>query len=372
MKIGIDARLYGAAHRGLGRYTQKLIENLEKIDNHNQYFIYLQKDGLISYQPQNKNFQKVLADWRVYSWSEQIIFPRLLKKYNLDLMHFTHFNAPLFYREKFSVTIHDLIISHYPDSRATTINPLLYKIKLFFYQLVIKSAAKRAKKIIAVSNYTKNDIIKLFKISPNKIAVTYEGVDLPQDQRTDCRSVLAALDIAGDYLLYVGSAYPHKNLEKLIFAFQIIAQDKNNFQLVLVGRIDYFYQRLKNEIKNLDLQSKVIFTDYINDEQLACLYQRARAYVFPSLMEGFGLPPLEAQNYGLPVISSSASCLPEILGDSAIYFNPLNMQDMADKIKLILENKVLRNELVSKGIDNVSRYSWAQCAQETLNIFNQL
>ncbi|MBI5766057.1 glycosyltransferase family 4 protein [Candidatus Falkowbacteria bacterium] len=379
MKIGIDARLYGAKHGGIGRYAQKLIEHLEKIDlpaealaqagTENQYFIFLQKNNFSEYQPRNKNFSKVLADFRAYGWREQILFPKLLNKHNLDFVHFTHFNAPIFYHKKFIVTIHDLIISHYPDSRATTLNPFLYKIKLFFYNIVINHAAKGAEKIIAVSEYTKNDIIKFLKVAPEKISVTYEGFDLPKDIDRDCQNIIQHFGINGEYILYVGSAYPHKNLEKLLMAFKKIVEAKNDLKLVLVGKKNYFYERLEQEIKKLNLQNNVILAGYCDDNQLACLYKNAKAYVFPSLIEGFGLPPLEAQSYGVPVASSNAACLPEILGDSVLYFDPKNINDMAEKISQIINDENLRNDLINKGFENLKKYSWENCAKETLDLY---
>lgn len=370
MKIGIDARLYGTKHRGIGRYSQKLIENLEKIDQKNQYVVFLSKDNFFDFKPQNKNFKKVLVDSRVYSWQEQILFPLMLKKYKFDFIHFFHFNVPFFYRQRFIVTIHDLIISHYPSSRATTLNPLLYKIKLFFYQLIVKSTVRRAQKIIAISEFTKNDIVRLLKADDKKIQVIYEGIGTLKETTADCQMVLDNLSIKNKYLLYVGSAYPHKNLSKLLFVLAEMIKSRPDLKLVLVGEINYFYKQIKNEIKNLDLELNVILTDYINDDKLVCLYKKAEAYVFPSLIEGFGLPPLEAQNYNLPVISSNSSCLPEILGQSAIYFNPEDSIEMLEKINLLLDDEKLRQELIIKGRENIKKYSWQKCAEETLDIYN--
>ncbi|MEK7653131.1 MAG: glycosyltransferase family 1 protein [Patescibacteria group bacterium] len=370
MTIGIDARLYGTRHRGIGRYIEKLIENLEKIDSENQYVVFLQKSNFNEYQPKNPNFKRELADFRAYSIKEQVIFPRILKKHQFNLVHFPHFNVPIFYRGKFVVTIHDLIISHYPDSRATTLPFWLYQIKLFFYRLILNSAAKKANKIIAVSGYTKEDIVNLLHVGQEQVVVTYEGVGIPAVRNENCAEALNNLGILGDYLLYVGSAYPHKNLEKLISAFKIVethchASLPNNLKLVLAGRIDLFYERLKNNIND----KNIIFTGELKDEQLFCLYKNAKAYVFPSLMEGFGLPPLEAQSQGCPVISANSSCLPEILGDSAVYFDPGDIYEMAIKIESVLDDKILRDDLIEKGYENVKKYLWEDCAKKTLVIY---
>lgn len=176
MRIGIDARFFGAKDKGPGRYTQKLIKNLEKIDKINQYFIFLREKRWNEYRVENPNFQKVLARYEWYSWKEQLLFPFKLKKYKLDLMHFTHFNAPIFYRGKFIITIHDLILRHFPTSRKNLRNFLFYPFKESAYKIAFGRAVRRAEKIIAVSQYTKDDILKYYKINPAKIKVIYEGV----------------------------------------------------------------------------------------------------------------------------------------------------------------------------------------------------
>ncbi len=373
MRIGIDTRLYGTKHAGLGRYIQELIKNLELSDQTNEYFIFLAANNFDDYQPQNSRFKKIRADYKVYGLFEQLLFPFQLYKYNLQLVHFPHFNVPLLYAKKYIVTIHDLIISHYPSSRATTLSPALYRIKIFFYNLIVSSAARRAKKIIAVSKFTKNDIVRFLKVNSDKVAVVYEGVDLPPENNSDCK-ILADMAIGSQYLLYVGAAYPHKNLEKLIEAFRLLKNDFPLLQLVLAGKNNFFYERLKKWTKSEDqtesiegaenFTENIIFTGYVSDNDLACLYQHASLYIFPSLLEGFGLPPLEAQSYGLPVVSANSSCLPEVLGESATYFDPNNVMDIAEKIKTTLNDEELRQKLAAAGKDNLKKYSWAKMAEE--------
>jgi len=218
MKIGIDARLYGTKHGGIGRYTQELIKYLEQNVSRepkagDQYLVFVSRDGFKDYQPQNPNFKKVKANFRVYSWQEQLIFPFLLWRHRLNLVHFTHFNAPIFYLGEFVVTIHDLIISHFPDSRATTLGPFKYLIKLKLYKVVVSHIAHKAQKIIAVSNFTKEDIAKQLKVNIAKIQTIYEGVDFsPAVEKSNCGKVLTDLGLNKRFLIYVGSAYPHKNL----------------------------------------------------------------------------------------------------------------------------------------------------------------
>jgi glycosyltransferase involved in cell wall biosynthesis len=380
IRIGIDARFYGPKQKGLGRYVQKLVENLEKVDSSNQYIIFLRKENWPEYQPSNPNFKKVLTDYRWYTLKEQILMPFKIWQTKVDLMHFPHFNLPIFCFKPFVVTIHDLVLKKFPTRRASTLGPFLYWLKNLAYRLVVYSAVKRAKKIIAVSEYTKKDILKYFKVKPEKIEVIYEGVPLkaclsdttPPDEGVESQGtplIDKKYNIRKPYLLYVGNAYPHKNLERLILTFKKLIEDKQmDLQLVLVGGIDYFYQRLK-ENSSTAPPGKIVFTDFVSDEELTLLYQNASLYVFPSLGEGFGLPPLEAMAFGLPVISSQATCLPEILGQAALYFDPENIEDMAERIKQVLRNEELQKKLIDQGFKKIQEYSWPKMAQEILKVY---
>ncbi len=385
MIIGIDARFLGPKGKGLGRYTQKLIEALENIDQQNDYVIFLRRENFNEYQPKNPHFKKVLADYRWYSVAEQIFLPFVIVKQKVDLMHFPHFNVPIFCFKPYVVTIHDLILRHFSTRRASTLGPIKYWFKNLVYKIVFWLAIKRAKKIITVSNYVKNDLIKNFKLKPEKIAVTYEGAAninvkaqmspvSPSLSRLAGRAgranvkILEKYNINKPYLFYVGNAYPHKNLERLIEAFKILAEDfRRDFQLVLAGEEDYFYKRFKKDIKND--ANRVIFTGFVTDEELAVLYKSAKLYVFPSLCEGFGLPPLEAMSHGVPVVSSDATCLPEILGEAAIYFDPLSPRDMAEKMNKVLDNENLRRILVKQSFEQIKKYSWQRMGEETLEIY---
>jgi len=362
--IGIDARFYGPRQKGLGRYVQKLVDNLEKVDSSNQYIIFLRKENWSEYQPKNPNFKKVLANYPWYGFKEQFLMPFKIWQQKIDLMHFTHFNLPVFCFSPFVVTIHDLVLRRFPTRRASKLSPIGYWLKNLAYRIVISSAISRSKKIITVSNYTKGDILEYFKVDPDKIEVIYEGRPDKSVKDTTVKS-----NIAKPYLLYVGNAYPHKNLERLIFAFKKLVNDHQmSLRLVLVGEMDYFYKRLKDTCPRA-LLDKIIFTDFLPDDDLNTLYQNASVYVFPSLYEGFGLPPLEAMSHDLPVVSSKAACLPEILGQAAIYFNPENIEEMADQIKKVLVDEKVRQKLVSLGQQRIKEYNWTKAALQTLELY---
>lgn len=361
MKIGIDARLYGLQNRGLGRYVKNLVDGLLSYDPENHYVIFLAEDNFADLTSSAANYKKVLLPARWYSLKEQFLVSRIMGKSDLDLVHFPHFNVPLNFQKKFIVTIHDLIIDHFPDSRATTLPKLLYRLKLASYRYTVKNAVKKSSKIIIPSEFVKQDLQNLYQAPKEKLKVIYENYEIKSN---DSAINLPALGISRPYFLFVGAAYPHKNLERLIAAFRKFNR-QGNYQLVLAGKIDYFYQRLMESFNGPDL----VFTKFVDDNQLHSLYQQALAYIFPSLYEGFGLPAIEAQSLGLPVIAANNSCLPEILRDSAIYFDPLNEQAIYDKLDLIAADPSLRASLAEKGRLNVQRFSLEQMVRQTIEAY---
>ncbi|MHB8903488.1 MAG: glycosyltransferase family 4 protein, partial [Patescibacteria group bacterium] len=384
MRIGIDARFYGPVGKGLGRYTQEVVDNIIKMSGADNgtifdYVIFLSPENYDEFIADAANVKKVKLDIAWYGFAEQILFPFYIWKEHLDLMHFPHFNVPVLTPVKFIVTIHDLILTHFPTVRATTLSPFKYKFKNFAYRLVILNAIFRARRIIAVSNFTKDDLVKQFKVRPDKISVTYEGVaNLAKGRdslfvaRLDSQETLEFYHIPQKFLLYVGNAYPHKNLDFLLNIFSKLHKARPELCLVMVGKNDYFYSKIKDEARRLNLwqpnnsNNPVIFPGYVPDAQLEVLYREAALYIFPSLYEGFGLPPLEAMARSCPVLSSNRSSLPEILEEAALYFNPEDDNDALTKIDLLLNNEDMRQNLIAKGIDQAKKYNWWECANKTL------
>jgi glycosyltransferase involved in cell wall biosynthesis len=359
MKIGIDCRLY--QETGVGRYVRNLIKNLQVLDKKNKYVLFvLSKDrDEILKQVDNENFRIVKADIKWHTLSEQLRFPQILNKENLDLMHFPYFSVPVYYRRPFVVTIHDLIVDHFSTGKASTLPSYIYSLKLYSYKFVLKQAAKNAKKIIAVSQATKNEIIDHLKINEHKIEVTYEGVD-----RQIANSLVPDKLQNKKYFLYVGNAYPHKNLNRLLQAYKTL---KQNVYLVLVVKKDYFYERLKRKANDLNLSERVIFLHDIKDGELSGLYRKAIALVFPSLMEGFGLPVLEAMANNCLVLASDIPSLKEICLDSAIYFNPHDIQDIAEKM-----NEACLGGYSGKkenALERSKSFSFEKMAKETIKIY---
>ncbi|MCD4705391.1 glycosyltransferase family 4 protein [bacterium] len=373
MKIVIDARFLGTG-TGIGRYVEQLILNLEKIDLENEYFILINQANKEKYRPARSNFKKIIVDIPWYGLMEQIKIPLVLKKIKPDLVHFPHFNVPFFYNQPFVVSIHDLILTKYPSPRATTLSPIKYFFKNLFYRIIINHAVQKSQVVITMANFTRNEIINEFHLGETqkqKIRVIYEGVTKLKENCVDVNlwdhaCLFGRQGINQKFVLYLGNAYPHKNLEFLIKAWQNFKKD---YQLVLIGKKDYFYQNLEKKIKELGLEKKVILTGFVPDEKLGVFYQQAQAYVFPSLCEGFGLPPLEALNFKLPVLVSNNSCLPEILQDSALYFNPQKEDDFLEKLNSILFNDDLREDLISNSEKILSKYSWFKMARKIKDLY---
>lgn len=362
MKIGIDARLYGLKHRGIGRYVKNLCDLLAEEYGELEIVFFLTPDNFKNFKISSVKHGKALLNARWYGFKEQWLVPLVAKKHNIDIMHFTHFNTPLFYRRKFILTMHDLTINRFPDSRATTLPLWLYRLKLIFYEKILKHAINKAEKIICPSNHVKKDVQEIYGIAGGKITVIHEGADMAKQQTNGLN-----ISIPKPYFLYVGAAYPHKNLEMLIKAFKNF-NTQNQYNLILVGRHDYFYQKLISQTKD----ESIIFSGEASENELSQLYQNALAFAFPSLSEGFGLPVLEAQALGCPVISSNATCLPEILGSSALYFNPLNIKDIEQSFKTISQNEKLRKQLAGLGQTNCLRFNWQKMVKQTVEIYQSI
>lgn len=382
--------MMGSKQAGLGRYVEQLVLGLLEIDKENEYVLFVMTPPSLFHKvasPNRGGIKYVLADIPWYSWQEQIKFKKIIDQEKIDLMHFPHWNVPLFYNKPFVVTVHDLIMYHYPRQEASTHGLIVYWLKDLIHRLVLQHAVNKARQIIVTSEFTKQDLHQTLKVSLEKMTVVYQAPfpNTIQDSHNTTQ-ILEKFSIKKPFVLYVGNAYPHKNLEGLLKAWKIFNEKYGDgYQLVLVGKENYFYEKLIKKTKNQENKksieqgdnvtmkqfNNVVFTDYISDSELPEIYSNASLYVFPSLYEGFGLPPLEAQQYNVPVVSSSASCLPEILGESAMYFDPENYEQMAEVIHTGLANENIRFELQQNARENLKRFNWSDLAKETLKVYYQ-
>lgn len=358
MKIGIDARLWNQT--GVGRYIRNLVINLQRIDKKNDYVLFVRSEDQKDVRSQIKSdfaqakFKVQNCDIKWHSIKEQILFSNVLNRENLDLVHFPYYSVPVFYRKPYVVTLHDLISLHFQTGKASTLPFPFYKFKFFAYRFIVSQAAKRSKKIIAPSNATKEDIVRYLKVLDSKIEVIYEGVDEGLRSKKSSKKE--------NIFLYVGNAYPHKNLEFLVEVFNNLPQD---FRLIMVGKEDYFYKRLKNKVQKLGLLGKIHFFGKATDVQLSDLYKKSKALIIPSFIEGFGLPALEAMVNECLVLASDIPALHEVGGDAVVYFNQYSVEDLANKIK----NLDVFKGKVKKGIVRARQFSWEKTAQETLKLY---
>ncbi len=373
MRIGIDARMFRSSTAGIGRYSQNLIKKLLEIDHKNQYVLFMTPADYEEFKNQkskikmtNQNVKIKVTNIPHYSIAEQTKLANIIAKEKCDLVHFLNFNYPVKYRGKFMVTIHDLTLLFYPEAANKT-----NLTKKWAFKYVFAKACRNSSRIIAVSENTKNDIVKTFHIAPEKIKVIHEAADdkLHKDIKTeDIRTLKQKYNIKGPVILYVGQFRKHKNIEGLLKAYEIIKK-KLSVRLVLVGKVT---EEIKNYIDSKPEIRDTLMPGFVSDAELAAWYKLASVFVFPSLYEGFGLPGLEAMIAGVPVVSSKGASLPEIYQDAALYFDPLKPKEIADKIKTVISDKVISDQLIEKGKIQAKKYSWSKTAEETLKIYQKL
>ena len=366
MRIGIDARNHGT---GVGRYTFSLIRELARIDPENEYVIFLGGRRFADYAQPAPNFRAVEADIPWFTLREQLLLPRLIVREGLDLVHFPNVTVPLLTTTPFVVTVHDL---NYLDGASifgggldwTSIRRSLLQAG---YRLELEKV-RRARRLITVSGATRDALVSALRIDQEKIAVIYEAAELPADDPD--QAVLERNGISAPYFLYVGSAYPYKNLPRLIDAFALYAgRTADDSRLVLAGDHEQFAGELTERAKAHGIEKRVVFPGLVSDSELAALYGAALAYVFVSLSEGFGLPGLEAMAAGVPVVAAHAGSLPEIYEDAAEYCDPHDVESIAAALSKVAGDQELRTRLGAAGQDRAAEFSWTRTAEQTLAVY---
>jgi glycosyltransferase involved in cell wall biosynthesis len=359
-RIVIDAR---ELTTGIGRYVERLLHYLQKLESPHEFIVLLKPEDYKVWQPSNPNFKKWPTKYKEFSFGEQLGFAMQLRRLQPDLVHFSAPQQPVLYFGKSVTTVHDLTTARF-DNPAK--NWLVFKIKQLVYRAVIFWVAHKSKRLITPSKYVRKDLADFARINPHKITVTYEAADRISEPATALPNFRA-----NKFLLYVGRPTPHKNLKRLMEAFSITKHSHPDLKLILAGKRDLNYEKLEDWADHEKIED-VIFTGFVGAGQLRWLYEHATAYIFPSLSEGFGLPGLEAMAHGLPVLSSKATCLPEIYKDAALYFDPENVKDISDKIIRLLDNDSLAKELSQRGRELAGSYSWQKTADETLKVYSAI
>lgn len=376
MRIGIDARLINET--GVGTYIRNLLRELAAINPPHEFITYVPSDTPEDALVRSERIHYLRTDIRWHTIAEQLVMPILFLRDHLDILHVPYFNLPILYPGRMVATIHDITVFHVRTGKASTQPGIVYRLKRWGYELVMRIGLRRATAILAVSQATKRSIVEVFGIPSQKIIVTYEGVDREMRVTRSPGLARSGSDVLPvRYILYVGNAYPHKNLSVLVKAFKLIVgsgsghrdRDRSDTILILVGPDDYFYRRLRQEVEHAGMSRHILFFGPANRFQLAQLYTNARALVFPSLMEGFGLPGIEAMAYGTPVIASDIPVFREVYGDAFLPFNPDDSEGLADAIRRVLDDPELSNELKRNGQNVVDRYSWKKMAKQTLSVY---
>lgn len=365
LRIAIDCRTIGKKRTGDEVYTKNLVLNLARVDSQNQYFLLFDRqvnpEELDLLLPSNFKIVVITPShkllWTMYA------LPKWLRKNNIDILH-VQYITPFWLPKNIKVitTIHDISWKFYPQ--------YIKKSDLFFLNALIPISLKKADKIITVSQTSKNDIVKIFKISPDKIAMIYNGAD-----NTVGHAMSDSINLPEKFILYVGTLQPRKNIPALLEAFNILNTKYPilNTKLIIAGGKGHNYdQRIDMLVEKYKLQDKVLFPGFVDEKDLATMYGLADLFVFPSLYEGFGIPAIEAMAMGTPVVVSNKSCLPEVVGQAGLIVDPENSEEFADVIYKILSDKALRNNLIEKGYKRAKEFSWEKTAKETLEVYKKL
>ncbi len=371
MLIGIDASRAAVQHRtGTETYSVYVIRELLRLGRQHQFRLYT--NGALPAGLLWSGAAPAHVEVR------SIPFPRLWTHMRLSLETVIHepdvlfipaHVLPVFHPRRSIVTIHDLGYLHYPEMHTSRARRYL--------DWSTRWNAHRATAVLADSETTKSDLVRSYGAAPDKIHVVYLGRDVGLTRVIDplrLDEMRARYGLGRQYLLYVGTIQPRKNLERLVHAFERICglPDLADLQLVLAGKQGWLYETLFHQVARAGLQGRVIFPGYVADEDLGALLSGAEAFVFPSLYEGFGIPVLEAGGCGVPVITSNTSSLPEVAGDAALLVDPLDVDAIADAMYRLVTDASLRAELARRGLENVKRFSWEKCARETLAVLESV
>ncbi|MDZ7724828.1 MAG: glycosyltransferase family 1 protein [candidate division KSB1 bacterium] len=370
-KIGINAILYAPSHGGIAVYMKYLIQECLKHESKPYFFV--KQNEIKNLDIQKKSSQIIpvhipTSPAALRLSLECVIWPYLLKRYNIQCFHSTISYLPPGINKPSIVTVHDLRVFHYPETFSTWRRKYLMK--------TIPESIRRANKIIAISHCTRKDIIDLFACPPEKIKVIPHGIDQTRLHMTFSEILKNATlkkYCSYPYLLLVGHLEPRKNFLRFLQAFQYLKTTKNiSEHVVIVGKSNRYTSIIKQEIDRLSLKPYVHLTDFVNYTELVILYQNARLVVSPSIFEGFGFTPLEGMAAGKPVIASNCCAHLETLSQAALYFDPFDVKDMAEKIYVPLREPQLYNSLVLKGAEQAAKYSWETCCKKTIKLYEDI
>ncbi len=366
--IGVDCRLAGIQHAGIGRYIENLVKRLpiSNTSYHWTFFFFnnAQAQQVLGELITHTRVKVVISPIDRYSLAEQFQLPRIFQKEKLDLLHVPHFNVPLFYRGKLVITIHDLLWHEYQGLGFTTLSPWLYYMKYVSYRFIVDHAVKNASHIIVPAKTIQQTLEKFYPNLSAKISVTKEGAD----EQISARIKKGESENSKKILVYVGSLYPHKNLKVVLQALHQLI----DFELWIVGTRNVFQERVRTYVEQQKLTSQVHFLGYVPDKELGELLAQSFALVQPSLSEGFGLTGVEAMAMNVPVFASDIPIFHEIYQDGVVYFDPHSADSFvqaAQKFEKLPQSE--KEDLVARAKKIARQYSWQKMAEETLEVYQK-
>jgi glycosyltransferase involved in cell wall biosynthesis len=366
VRIGIDARKLHDF--GIGTYIRNLLRQLARLDRDTEFVLLCRPADRETLASIGDNFRPVLETAGNYSIAEQIKIPLAVRREGVTLFHAPHYVLPALVSCRSVVTIHDcihLMFPQYLPSRAA----------LTYARWSIDLASRRANRIMTVSESSKRDILRFVDVPSEKIDVIYNAYDERfgvEPREEDVVRVRERYQLHDEFVLYAGNVKPHKNLQRLIEAFhQVRRRGLDHLKLVLIGDDISKYAALRRAVHQHQLHKYVRFLGYLPEETLAVMYRLAGVFVFPSLYEGFGLPPLEAMASGTPVVTSNLSSLPEVAADAAVLVDPYDPQAIADGIEQVLTNETLRRDLRQKGLARAKQFSWEDSVRRVREIYTE-
>jgi len=367
MRIVLDARKLHDF--GIGTYIRNLVNELGRLDHEDEYVLLTKPEDAAAAAAAGPNFRAVVETSRPYSMAEQWRVPMAAARARADLLHEPHYVLPPLTRCRTVVTIHDCIHLRFPEylpSRAA----------FAYAHAMIRLAARKADRVLTVSDASKRDILHYTGVAPEKVVVVHNGLDTRFAAAPDADAidrVRQRFQLDHPFVLYVGNIKPHKNLERLIAAFASMRADgPDGLKLVVIGDETSKHPGLRQAVHRHRLDKHVRFFGFQPAATLVTFYRLARAFVFPSLYEGFGLPPLEAMANETPVVTSNLSSLPEVAGDAAVLVDPYDVASIADGIRRAVTDEPLRQELIARGRARAREFSWARAAADTLAVYREV
>lgn len=362
MHIAIDARIINTS---TGRYVERLLTNLEKIDTTNTYTVLVLAKDKDYWKPHNPNFKITIADFPNYSFAEQLGFYFLLRRLHPDLVHFCMPQQPLLYRGKRVTTVHDLTLVRFEN---VDMNPLVYKMRKYIFTGLIRNVIRRSDAIFTPTEYVRKDILGFTsqKYAP-KIHKTLEAWDAVADKLEPIKELKGK-----KFVFFVGNAFPYKNIHAIIDAFVELYQKEPELHVALAGRKDIFYEQIEQYAREKGVLDRVHILGFISEGEKRWMFHSGVAYIIASFSEGFHIPGLEAMAEDCPVLSSNATCLPEVYNNAALYFDPHQPHELAELIKIMLHSESARRKLAAAGKKRLGDFSWERMAKQTHDVYQEV